>query len=222
MKAILGATSLCLGVITMSVAPAMAQDINIYVYGEEGAILGSGPHAEGRGRHMRDRSEHHRGDHGMHHGRGHHGSGDDRPHREEGRAHPGGERGGKMGRGMGMQGILDLIELYDQDGDDRVTQGEIDKLRADRLAAFDSDGDGMLSLQEYEMLWLDAMRERMVDRFQSHDDDGDGRVTVDEFSKRTSRLVMRRDRNGDGAIGLDDLRRDHHGHRRMRDRDTDK
>lgn len=216
MKAILGATALCLVMITAGAAPAGAQDINIYVYGEEGATFGRGPHGEGRGPHMRGRGEHH----GMHRGHGHHGSGRESD-REEGWAHRGREHGGKMGRGRGMDRVLGLLELYDMDGDDRVTQDEIDKVRADRLAEFDSDGNGVLSLQEYEALWLDAMRERMVDRFQSHDDDGDGQVTVEEFSKRTARLVMRRDRNEDGAIGLEDARRDDRRRHRMRDRDQD-
>ncbi len=124
-----------------------------------------------------------------------------------------------MGHGRGVNRVLELIELYDQDGDDRVTQAEIDEARADRLSEFDSDGNGTLSLQEYEALWLEAMRERMVDRFQSHDDDGDGQVTVEEFSKRTARLVVRRDRNEDGAIDLEDARRGRHGHHMMRGRD---
>ena len=51
----------------------------------------------------------------------------------------------------------------------------------DRLAEFDADNDGSLTLEEYQALWLDAMRERMVDRFQAHDDDGDAIVTVEEF-----------------------------------------
>jgi hypothetical protein len=125
-------------------------------------------------------------------------------------------RGNKMGRGRGIDRMLDMIELYDQDGDRKITQAEVDKARADRLAEFDRDGDGMLSLDEYEALWLDAMRERMVDRFQAHDDDGDGKVTVVEFSKQTSRLVMRRDRNDDGALSVEDLRRGERGRRPMR------
>ena len=110
---------------------------------------------------------------------------------------------------------MDLIEHYDRNDDGKVTQAEIDQARADRLAEFDSDGDGTLSLQEYEALWLGAMRERMVDHFQSHDDDGDGAVTVEEFSERTRHLVLRGDRNDDGAIGPDDLRRGGRGAHRM-------
>ena len=54
-------------------------------------------------------------------------------------------------------------------------------MRSSRLAAFDQNNDGRLTLEEYQAMWLDAMRERMVDRFQAHDDDGDAVVTVEEF-----------------------------------------
>ncbi len=220
MKTILGATALCLVMITAGATPAGAQDINIYVFGDEGAKFGPRSNGEGRGRHMRGQGRHYREGHGEHGDHGHHSSGR-RSDREEGWAHRGWKHGGKMGHGRRMDRVLDLIELYDQDEDDKITQAEIDEVRANRLAEFDGDGNGMLSLQEYEALWLDAMRERMVDRFQSHDDDGDGQVTVEEFSEQTSRMVIRRDRNSDGAISLEDTRRADRGPHRMRDRDDD-
>ena len=215
MNTMLGAIAFSLFTITVGIAPAGAQDINIYVHGEEGTTFGHGSDGEGHDQHMRGRGEHHRGGHGMHHGRGHHGLGPGPDHGKAG-THHGRDHGGRMGRRRGVDRVLRLIELYDLDQDERVTQAEINQARNDRLAEFDSDGNGTLSLREYELLWLDAMRERMVDRFQSHDDDG--LVTVEEFSKRTSYLVMRRDRNQDGAISLDDIRRDNHGNRAMRDR----
>lgn len=110
------------------------------------------------------------------------------------------------GHRAAMRRLIDLQETYDADGDGAVTQAEIDGARAARAAEFDLDGDGTLSLSEYEALWLDAMRERMVRRFQRHDRDGDGLVTAEEFQRRTSNLVMLRDRNGDGALSIEDLR----------------
>ena len=89
-----------------------------------------------------------------------------------------------------------------------ITQEEIDRgALEDRLAEFDADDDGSLNLEEYQALWLDAMRERMVDRFQAHDDDGDAIVTVEEFGERYGSMVRRVDRNDDGQITQDDLRR---------------
>ena len=107
-----------------------------------------------------------------------------------------------------------LLQTYDSNEDGKLTQAEIDGVRSERLASFDANGDGQLNLQEYEALWLDAMRERMVDRFQRHDDDGDGQVTAEEFGERFSRMVARHDRNGDGEISREDFRR-------WRDRDDD-
>jgi Ca2+-binding EF-hand superfamily protein len=125
----------------------------------------------------------HHGEHGM---RGHHGDG----------------HGGRDARIR----MTEMLETYDADGDGSIGQAEVDEWRANRLREFDTDGDGQLSLDEYQALWLDAMRERMVDQFQAHDDDGDGQVTVEEFGERTARLVMMRDRNDDGVLNLDDTR----------------
>ncbi len=100
-----------------------------------------------------------------------------------------------------------LIENFDTDKDGKLTQSEVDKARAGRLAKFDTDKDGRLSLKEYEALWLDAMRERMVDRFQHLDADGDGRVTAEEFAKPLASIVARLDRDDDGSLTRKDFRR---------------
>jgi|AP12_2_1047962.scaffolds.fasta_scaffold85378_1 EF hand len=118
-------------------------------------------------------------------------------------------KGRKGGRGHGdeTRGIYRLIETFDVDGDGGVTQEEILTTRSSKLSEFDANNDGSLDLSEYEALWLDAMRERMVDRFQAHDDDGDGAVTVEEFNEEFAGIVERRDRNGDGVLNADDTRR---------------
>jgi Ca2+-binding EF-hand superfamily protein len=122
--------------------------------------------------------------------------------------------GGHHGRGHG--GGAWLFESFDANGDGRLTQIEIDEVRQGRLQEFDADGNGSLSLEEYQALWMSAMRERMVDRFQAHDDDGDGQVTVEEFAEPFNRMVSRLDRNEDGELSEDEIRR------RDRDRDRDR
>jgi Ca2+-binding EF-hand superfamily protein len=121
--------------------------------------------------------------------------------------------GGWGGHGGGYR----LFDAYDANGDGTLTQAEIDQVRQSQLAEFDQNGDGSLSLEEYQALWMDAMRERMVDRFQSHDDDGDGSVTSEEFAEPFDRLVSRLDRNEDGEVTADEIRRRH----RDGDRDRD-
>ena len=113
---------------------------------------------------------------------------------------------------------LRMLESLDANGDGKLTQGEIDEGRAGRLTEFDRDGDQALTLDEFQALWLDAMRERMVDRFQNLDNDGDAVVTLAEFQEPFSRAVMRMDRNGDGALSFEDMGR--HG-RGWYDRDDD-
>jgi Ca2+-binding EF-hand superfamily protein len=125
--------------------------------------------------------------------------------------------GKHQGRHSGGRHMFKMFETFDTNGDGSLTQAEIDEARAAQLAKFDRDGSGGLSLAEYEALWLEAMRSRMVDRFQDFDDDGDGIVTKDEYSKPFARMVRFADMNDDGAISKDDMMR----HHKRRDRDDD-
>jgi Ca2+-binding EF-hand superfamily protein len=116
--------------------------------------------------------------------------------------------GGWGDHGGGHHGrAVFLFEQFDANQDGRLTQAEIDQVRQSRLAEFDQNGDGRLTLEEYQALWMAAMRERMVDRFQEHDDDGDGLVTIEEFAAPFERVVLRFDRNGDGELTLDEVGR---------------
>lgn len=134
--------------------------------------------------------------------------GDDhrRPHHGWNQDHRGGP--GMMGQGMGPQAFL---EQYDTNKDGSLTQAEIDQARKDRLTKFDANKDGKLDLKEYEALWLDAHRQQMVRDFQRLDTDGDAIVTAEEYSKPLSKLVEMRDRNNDGKLNKDDMRRPHRG-----------
>lgn len=112
-------------------------------------------------------------------------------------------------RGEGPRGgmMLRMMESFDTNGDGKLSQAEIDESRGARFGKFDADGDGVLNLQEYEQLWLDAMREVMVDRFQDLDADGNAGVTAEEFARPFQKMVERRDRNGDGVIDKQDFQR---------------
>ncbi len=129
---------------------------------------------------------------GRHHGYGHHGGGDG------------------------------LFEAFDANDDGQLTQAEIDQARQAKLTEFDADRDGSLTLEEYQALWLDAMRERMVDRFQAHDDDGDGMVTAEEFGEDYSRILSRLDDDDDGSVTRDEIREQmERRHRDHEERDGD-
>ena len=65
-----------------------------------------------------------------------------------------------------------------------------------RLAEFDVDGDGTLSLAEFEALHAAMIRETTVDRFQHLDADGDGRITEAEMGGPARRMEMRREMPG--------------------------
>lgn len=130
------------------------------------------------------------------------------------RMHGGGQYGmgghGMGGHGMGGHGGMhDMMLGFDANEDGKLSQEEIDQGRANQLKTFDKDGDGSLNLAEYEALWLDVMRERMVDRFQGHDADGDGMVTTQEFGKRFANMVKYMDSNGDGVLDESDMGRRH-------------
>ena len=119
-----------------------------------------------------------------------------------------GRHGGPHGPG-GMR----LIDNFDTNKDGKVTQAEIDAARQAQLTKYDANGDGVLSLEEYQALWLDAMRPMMVRQFQANDTDGNGTITVVEFTARFADTVRDLERNGDGVLTIDELRGPPHGPR---------
>lgn len=133
-------------------------------------------------------------------------------------AHKGGSAGWGHGDDhMGHGGkhskhAMRMLERYDVNKDGALG---LDEIRGERDRAFkaaDADGDGALTLQEYESLWMQTMRPRMVKSFQKHDRDGDGRITSENYSDRFNRMMTWMDRNEDGQIDSKDMRRHHEEH----------
>jgi Ca2+-binding EF-hand superfamily protein len=122
-----------------------------------------------------------------------------------------GGHGGGHGRMMMME---QFTERYDANNDGKISQEEIDTNRTATLERNDADKDGSLSLAEFEKVWMEANRQRMVREFQRFDTDGDAKVTLEEYRKPLADMVARADRNGDGVLSRDDRGRGD-GMRRM-------
>ncbi len=97
-----------------------------------------------------------------------------------------------------------MMQKVDADADGAVTQAEIDTFRATLVTGADTSGEGDISLDEFETIYLEMIRDRMVDAFQNLDSDGDGVVTQAEMDQRFGNVVEQMDRNDDGKIDADD------------------
>jgi Ca2+-binding EF-hand superfamily protein len=170
----------------MIVAVAAAGLLGTAVVG--GAVAGSRGHGGGHGSQgMTHGMGHGMGPGGMGHGMGHGGSG---------------HHGAKGMRHM----IKRFAERYDANDDGKISQEEINTNRTEWHKKFDTDGNGTLSLKEFEALWLEAKRQRMVRAFQRLDEDGDAAMTLEEYLEPLSDAVERWDRNGDGVLSREDRR----------------
>ncbi len=145
-------------------------------------------------------------------GWGHHG----KSHHSESRG-GGYHRRGHRGRHHKGWGMHRMMERFDTNEDSKLTQSELDGARTKLLATHDGNKDGKLSLDEFEKLWLEVKRRRMVRGFQRIDKDGDASITLNEFLKPFSKIIERLDRNEDGVLDKQDRRhhkwqsRGHHG-----------
>lgn len=92
--------------------------------------------------------------------------------------------GNMMGAGMGGG----MMQMFDADGDGTTTPDEMRTQLQTKLTEYDSDGDGSLSIAEFEALHSAMIREMMVDRFQHLDADGDGAVTPEEMAAPADRM----------------------------------
>lgn len=117
-----------------------------------------------------------------------------------------GYRGNRAAVGRGGSEIFRaLFTEVDVDGDGSVTQGEIYAYRATKVGEADVSRDGALSIAEFDTLYREFTRPRMVDAVQKLDADGDGAISAGEVDARFGGVVDRMD--GDGALTLQDRRR---------------
>ena len=127
---------------------------------------------------------------------------------------------GKHGGFGGHRGqmVQQVFTQFDANGDGTITEQEVsDKLTA-TLSDNDGNGNGSLDLAEFEAIWLEQTRFKMVDVFQRLDEDGSGEITEAELAEKQVALMDRVDRNDDGQITKREMKRGHH---RYHDHDDD-
>ncbi|MEO0622046.1 MAG: hypothetical protein AAFU49_14760 [Pseudomonadota bacterium] len=113
---------------------------------------------------------------------------------------------GMHGAKHGGHGPREMLRYLDANGDNALERTEAEGTIVAKLAQFDADRDQVLTLEEFEGLWLDFTRSRMVDRFQHLDENGDGRVTEAEMTDPLDHVFARVDMNEDGRIDREDRR----------------
>ncbi len=103
-------------------------------------------------------------------------------------------------------GMMDnpMLKSFNTDGDGRVSPEEMRLGQQAKLEQFDLNGDGSLTLDEFEALHSAAIREMMVDKFQKLDNDGDGQVTSEEMAapaRKMDRMQKMRAQSGQKHSG---------------------
>lgn len=125
-------------------------------------------------------------------------------------AHDGrGKHGGKF---MKRHMLMEVADQIDVNQDGTITRQEMDAYRQQKLADHDTNQDNALQLAEFQPLWLEVMRSKMVDHFQHLDRDGDGRITDSELAEPLRKIMAYGDTNNDGALSRDELRFHHKRH----------
>lgn len=109
-----------------------------------------------------------------------------------------------------------LFQMYDRDGDGRISTQEQAAVRSARFARADRNGDGFVDASERDAL-QDEVRSRAAgrrgggpgdgDRLARLDADGDGRISQAEFERSANPMLDRADANGDGYVTRAELDR---------------
>lgn len=108
-----------------------------------------------------------------------------------------------------------MLEIYDVNGDSKVSRTEYDAGRDEAFARTDENKDGRLSSDEYLAEFEDRLDRRIVSsressaqqsrvRFKSLDIDKNQRVSWDEYAASGKRLFDRVDTNRDGIVDARD------------------
>lgn len=127
--------------------------------------------------------------------------------------------GAAMAKGIGHHGPKMSFEEIDTDGNGEVTKAELQALKEARFAAADSNGDGVLSLEEMQAQGRERAAERAARMLERFDKNGDGALSKDELPqpRRAGKMFDRMDGDGSGGISkqeFEEARMNHRGKRR--------
>jgi Ca2+-binding EF-hand superfamily protein len=109
--------------------------------------------------------------------------------------------------------LVELIEFGDSNGDQQLSFDEMPRSLQESFSRLDLDADGFLDLEEARKLDAPRSQSPVVPRQRSMqrvvglmDTDGDGLLQKKEAPLRVQQIFEQVDRNGDGAIDLDEAR----------------
>ena len=103
--------------------------------------------------------------------------------------------------------FFNMMKKFDLNGDKRITSYEITAVQNKTMNDHDTNKSGSLSLDEFQILWSEITRRRMVRAFQRTDTNGDAQISMEELNERMDRIVSRMDRNNDVILSKDDKRK---------------
>ena len=108
-------------------------------------------------------------------------------------------------RGEGMD-----FETLDADGSGEITPEDIEALRVQRFADFDTNGDGSVSAAEFTAHAQARAAERAAEMFERLDADGDGVLSRDALEGRMGRgpgerMLSRFDADNSGGVSAEEF-----------------
>ncbi len=101
------------------------------------------------------------------------------------------------------ESALRWYDAVDTDKSQTVDAAEMSRVRDRWFPRYDGDGDGYVTLDEFNFsvpVEMEDERERRSRRFSVMDLDGDGRLSRDEHLAFGDRVMQAADLNGDGVV----------------------
>lgn len=105
-----------------------------------------------------------------------------------------------------------LLERFDVNKDGSLTQDEVQSVQSGFFTAADTNGDGFLTIEEFEAARAQERETHLTEKFAELDSNGDGGIAADELTnaagpdRHLSRHFAKVDTNGDGSITLEEMR----------------